>query len=314
MNNNSYLFKAYFLFVMFAISACSANDETDLQSKTEERTFQAEVYAVKEGGDVTETRAMFFGGNSGTNYFCLWDSGDNAEVYFGNNKVGVFTPNSFGHSDSYLSGTLSGTYSVGNTLDLYVPKGDMDFTGQIGTLGDMSSMHTFMVATTSITEVNSSGQFVSMSNASFKHKQFFFRFRFSDTDNIRLPIEQLTIRTTGGKLVLTKSRDGSSVTYGDIVINTVKDQNAYPNEVFVALQNDYEGVDTYSFTVKSGGYIYESVDASTKLTKQYANGNFARVHRALPMKGSASRIQNGSEVSNFENGNGATGESGSVTF
>lgn len=321
MIRNPYSYSVFLMSAMFVLSACSNDDESDLLGRGKEQTWQAEVYATKDGGDITETRAMFWGGNTGTRYYSLWDSGDNAEVYYGDTKVGTFTPNSFGKSDSKLTGTLTGSnYSVGNTLNLYIPSADMDLTGQTGTLGSMSN-HTFMDATSTISEVDGSGQYVDMNSATFHHRQCFYRFRFSDPDGIRLNVKKLTIHASQGKLVQTKSRTGET-TYGDIVVNTVKDQNAYPDELFVALWNDYRDAnDTYSFTVEAdNGYVYESNNSdpsdlnTTRMTRKDNTGAFTRVHRALPLQGSAANLQAASAVNDFGNGNGEGGESGSVSF
>ena len=298
-----YLYNAFLSFALFGLSACSGNDDIDLPDKGEEQTWQAEVNATKEGGDVEETRAIFFGGNTGTRYFSLWDSGDNADVYYNGTKVGTFAPNSYGFSNSKLTGTLTGTYAVGNTLNMYIPKADLDFTGQKGTLGDMSGNHTFMEATAEVAEVNSLGQYVDMGSTTFRHRQFFFRFRFSDTDGFRLHVKKLTIHAAHGQLVKTKPLNGTA-TYGDIVVNTVKEQNAYPDELFVALWNDYRaGTDTYSFTVEAdNGYIYESVDDATRMIRKDNAGAFTRVHRALPMKSAAVRVQPTTDVTPYGNG------------
>ena len=303
--NKKFSFRIIFLLTGYALFACSVDDNESL-ADAKVHTCQMEVNATKDCGEV-ETRGFFFGGNNGTRFYVLWDQNDKGDVYYNDSKVGTCAPNSYGYVNSKLKGTIVGAFNVGDILKIYLPKADMEYIGQKGTLGDLSLNYVYMTATTMVSEVTSSGDFVDMMDTNFSHQQFFFRFRFSDSDNIRLPIEQLTIHAAGGKLVQKKNRDGSSVTYGDIIVTTEKDQNAYPNEVYVAIQNDYNGADTYSFTVKSGGFIYESVDASSKLTKQYANGAFTRVHRVLPLKGPASRVTTTTTIDGFEDGGGDSG-------
>ena len=304
------------------LTACSADENVSRQDGLYQESWSAEMYAVKEEGkeltpitdegEVT-TRAILFGGNDGNRYYSLWDQGDNADVYYNGVKVGSFTPNDYGHRDSKLTGTLTGTYSVGEVLDLYIPKADIDYTGQNGTIASMCGEHTFMEATSTVSQVDESNKFVDMNSALFHHKQVFLRFRFQDADGIRLHIEQLTIHADGGKLLLSKPKDGDPL-YGDLVVNTVKENGEYPSEIYVALHNDLGTTDTYSFTVKAGGYVYASTDAASKVTANIRDGNYHWIYRTLSLQGSASRIQSSSEVSNFENGNGDTGESGSVTF
>ena len=120
------------LATMIGLLACSADDENYRQNESDQ-VWHVEVEAEKEGGEDTEamTRAMLFGGNGGTRYYTLWDQGDKAEVYFGDTKVGTFIPTSYGYSDSAMSGSLTGTFAVGNTMKLYLPKVDMDYSGHI---------------------------------------------------------------------------------------------------------------------------------------------------------------------------------------
>ena len=196
-------------------------------------------------------------------------------------------------------------------LNLYIPKADMDFTGQKGTLGDMSANHVFMEATTTVSQVSDSHEYVNMYSANFQHRQFYFWMQFTDMDGVRLNVEKLVIHSANNKLVQTKNRDGSSVTYGDIVVIPEKTYGTYPNEIYVALQNDSEGADTYTFEVTSGGYVYASTtDQATRLTKQYYPRDFRQIKRALPMKGSAENIQASSSVNNFTDGGNTNGNVG----
>ena len=292
--------------------SCSADESIDRRDRLSQKEWTAELYATKEEG-LAETRAVLFGGNDGNRYYCLWDEGDNADVYFNGYKVGRFTPNSFGHQDSKLTGTLSGTYSVGDELELYIPKADIDFTGQNGTIKSLSGEHMFMSATSTVSQVDESNKFVDMSSATFHNKQFFLRFRFQDPDGVRLHIEQLTIHTDGGKLLLSKPKDGAPV-YGDLVVNTVKENGSYPEEIYVSLHNDLGTTDTYSFTVKSGGYIYASTDAASKVTANLFDGKYYWVYRTLTLQGSASRISSKLDKTINPHTDGGGDNNGSVAF
>lgn len=294
------------------MTACSADESIDRQDGLSQKEWTAELYATKEEG-LAETRAILFGGNNGNRYYCLWDEGDNADVYYNGNKVGQFTPNDFGHKDSKLTGTLTGTYHVGDVLELYVPKADIDYTGQDGTIKSVSGEHMFMTATSTVSQVDASNNFVDMNDATFHNKQFFLRLRFMDADGARLHVEQLTIHADGGKLLLSKPKDGVPV-YGDLVVNTKKVNGEYPSELYVSLHNDLGATDTYSFTVKAGGYIYASTDASSKLTNNFADGVYGRVSRTLSLQGSASRIGSQLNTTIIPHTDGGGDNNGSVAF
>lgn len=309
------MYKSYyyslFLSSMIGLFACSADDDNYRQNEYSQ-LWHAKVEAEKEGGDVV-TRAMFFGGNSGTRYYMLWDVGDKADVYHGDTKVGTFTPSSYGYSNSIMNGSLTGTFAVGDAMKAYLPSADVDYTGQKGTVGDMSSNHTFMEASSTISEVDVEGHYVDMNKLGFKHRQFFLSFQFMDEDGSRLHIEQLTISAAGGRLLLTKTKEGVT-TYGDLVINPEKVNGEYPSEVYVAIHNDLGTTDTYSFTVKSNGYYYASTNAASKVTANISDGIYGWVHRTLSLQSAAVRITPASSVNNFTAGNGSEGESGSIDF
>ena len=86
------------------------------------------------------TRAAFAGGNT-DRFAILWDQGDMVDVYQGDTKVGTLTPTSSSYGTAYatLSGTLEGSFSVGDELTLYLNGRSVDFTGQNGSLQSISS-------------------------------------------------------------------------------------------------------------------------------------------------------------------------------
>lgn len=312
MKKNRLIF--YLSVVVAGLWACSSADEVGALT---DQKWEVSSVASKDSGNIVDiddaaTRALFIGGPTGASFATLWDKNDNVIVFKSGQEVGTLKPQSTFVRTTPLTGTLSGSFTVGESLDFYVVSPDLDYTGQTGSLADMTRF-AYMASTVNVASVD--GTTVTTENVTFSNLQFYLIFRFTDKDGVRLPVEQLIIHTDGGKLVQTKPLNGEA-TYGDLVINTDKVKGTYPTELFVCLRNELGAKDTYSFTVKSGGYIYASVDASSRVNSvNLLNGTCNRVDRSLPLiSADASRLQTGSSVSDFQSGNGPTGESGAVSF
>lgn len=303
--------KALFLLITFAVGAvfwgCSSADDDGL---TNNRQWTVSAIAAKDSGEVL-TRALFIGGVGGNRYVSLWEKNDVILAYRAgdiSSSIGSLSPVTADVAISELTGSLTGSFSAGDYLDFYMPAADIDYNGQKGSLTDMTK-YAYMHTTVKIDRIEDGKIYTE--NIKFAGEQCYLRLRFVDPDGIRLHVEQLTISTTSGQILLSKPLGGAAV-HGDLVINPEKENGEYPSEVYVALHNDLNDTDTYTFMVKAGGYIYGGTTGN--MTFKLVDTKYYLTTRTLTLQGSASRIQSSSEVSNFENGNGATGESGSVTF
>lgn len=303
------IFPLLFSFAAGAVfwNCSSADDEVS----TANNRWTLSTIATKDSGEVM-TRALFIGGASGKRYVSLWDETDVVQVYREGtaSQIGSMKPANFDVPTTELIGTFTGSVSVGETLDMYIPSADIDYTRQTGSLEDMTK-YAFMAAQVQVNRIE--GGNVYTDNVTFTGKEAYVRFRFLDkADGMRLPVEKFTLHAASGKLLLRKPLTPTSedpIVHGDLVVNTVKKNGAYPNEIYVAIHNDLGAKDEYTFTVVSGGYVY-SLTASTTFT----DTNYKLLAVNVTLQGTASRIATNSEVTNFQNGNGATGETGSVTF
>lgn len=258
------------------------------------------------------TRALFIGGASGVRYISLWDESDVVQVYRAGtttSSVGTMKPATTDVPTTQLTGTLSGTFSVGDDLDFYIPKANIDYTGQKGNLTDMTN-YAYMSSTVKIDQIGKKKK-IYTKNVTFKSKQCYLRLRFVDSDGIRLPVEQLTISTSSGMILLQKPLSGT-VVHGDLVINPVKENGAYPIEVYVALHNDLGASDTYTFTVRSGGYVYGG--SSGSFTFKLVDGNYYLSTRTLTLLSAAVRLNTGLGSTVTQQTDGGGDNNGSVTF
>ena len=267
--------------------------------------------ATKDSGDVVdETRALYIGGASGNRYISIWDAADVVQVYRAGTSslVGSMTPvNTSGVATTELTGTFTGSVSVGETLDMYMPSADIDYTGQTGGLENMTT-YAYMTAQVQVSRIE--GGNVYTNDVTFTSKEAYARFRFTDKeDGMRLPVEKLTIHAASGQILLRKPLTPTTedpIVHGDLVINTEKKNGAYPNEVYVALHNDYGSKDSYTVTIESGGYVY-SVTGNLTL----ADTKYTLINAKVTLQGTADKIQANSTVNDFTDGGN---ENGSVGF
>ena len=293
---NIFTYIALLSTVVTCFFACTSADDTD---ETIRNHWNVSFFASKDSGDVV-TRSLYIGGASGRSYVSLWDPSDVVYAYKDGNLIGTLKPVNTNVATTELTGAVTGDILDGDILNIYVIGRDVDYTGQTGSLADMTKF-VYMESELGVEIINNST--ITTNKIAFKSKQFYLRFQFMDPDGIRLPIEQLTIHADGGKLLQKKPINGDPV-YGDIVVNTVKENGSYPIEIYVCMHNDLGTTDTYSFTIKSSGYVYSSIDDASRLKYNLKDGTYNRVARTLYLHGASSRITTTTTVDGFEDGGG----------
>jgi hypothetical protein len=226
------------------------------------------------------TRSLFVGGQSGTNFIKLWDNSDVVQVYKAGTYVGTLIPDNKGNQFSTLSGTLTGDFAEGDELTLYMPSPNLDYIGQNGNIGTMSSYFDFMQTTAKVASVEDGK--VTTDAIKFESVQAYLYVRFKDENNKLLHIKQVQIRAKNAMLVAQKTLDGTTTYTNQLEINTsvVSSQiNDYPTEVYIAIKNDYTKKDTYAFTViGADGKTYKG--AST-LSAKLAVGGLSSTNSAI---------------------------------
>lgn len=280
-NKNSLL-----LFVVTAgLMACSTtDDEKDLEC----REWNLATAAIKivggvdylEDSDEAGTRSLFWGGQTGNRFISLWDVYDVAQVYDGGSLVGTLVPDETGLETTTLSGTLTGSFSTGKVLTLYMPSPNLNYEGQNGSFGNMARYYDFVSTTVAVASV--SGSSIKTDPLTFSSLQAYMLLKFRDENNSLLQVKKLTIAAESGKIVLTKSLLGGETTYtSNLVINTVKEAssvNDYPTDVYVSILNEYPSADNYTFIVEAqDGNTYKS---KTPWNRKFNNGEFVIARRA----------------------------------
>ena len=218
------------------------------------RTWQVAINA----GPEADTRAVSVGGNNGQTLYTNWDQGDKVRVVKSDGTaLEQLTADVSAGNSAYatLTGTLTGTFSVGEAVTLYYHEASLDYTGQNGSMSGVSSNYSFMEAASSVKEVDAEGGFLKMSDAAFSHRQAFFQLRFVDNDTNPLLLESLGIYADGGQLVLTKPLVGAA-TYATAAVPLTITPASATGQLFFALRDENGASNTYHFKAVIGSEEY----------------------------------------------------------
>ena len=278
------------LTVVATVLGCSTDSDFDNQTST----LYVSSLATKAGGEVDyfgdlseeddlSTRGLFIGGQTGNRFVMLWDTKDVAQVYVNNNYLGNISPKSgsTGTISAALTGTLNSSVpiAVGDELKLYLPSPELDYRGQNGSMADMCTNFDFRTATAKVASVD--GNSITTEEITFNSLQTYFMFKFKDENDQLLHVKQLVVNSESGKIVETKSADGTTTYTNELVIICGKDHSSvddYAQEVYFVILNESGKKDSYTFTVTaSDGKIYKG---SSALSYQAKAGKFASARRS----------------------------------
>ena len=254
------------LVVAIILGACSSSDDEQASPQVQ---YLVTGIASKMGGEVkdiidyddsTTTRSIFFGGSSGNRFFQGWDTYDVPKVVKNGAVIGSMTPTELGVAVSTLSGTLSGSFNVGDELQLYSSYPVCRFDNQEGSIASLSSDFSHLVATTTVENV--SGTTVTTAEMQFSTIAMYYIITPRDHNDILIDIKRMTIHCEEGSVVETWNFETDAKTYTDeIVVTPPKEArtDSYPTTVYVSLR--YTDRPVCTITVESGdGKIYEMKD------------------------------------------------------
>ena len=234
-------------------ASCTRTEIPDNRTESP-RTWQVAINAGPEVG----TRAVSVGGNNGQTLYTNWDQGDKVRVVKSDGTaLEQLSADVSAGNTAYatLTGTLTGTFYVGEPLSLYYHEASLDYTGQNGTVSNVSSNYSFMEASSTVKEVDAVGGFLKMSDAAFSHRQAFFQLRFVDNDNNPLLLESLSIYADGEKVVLTRPL-GSDATYATAGVPLTIAPASATDQLFFALRDENGSSNTYHFKAVIGSEEY----------------------------------------------------------
>ena len=234
-----------------AVSSCSSSDN-DLPEVFTELTLEAskgEYTAPVETRTITEANSTVVS---------TWKTSDKVAVYkkgWGA-KIGDLAPKADSdNARTKLDGSVnSAGMNVGDKMDLITPRTDWSYAEQDGTLEKISSTYDYAVAEAQVIYIDKdNNDKLYGSNAIFAPQQTILKFTLKNDDGSQdLVAPSLTIVSNSGKIVLSRNLDGSTVNYGGLTVTP----SAATKTFFVALRNDHDGADTYTFTTRANNTVY----------------------------------------------------------
>lgn len=262
------------------LSACSSDDEQKEQGTTSKLILDAEKTDYFDAGEFG-TRAISLTDDE-TAINTAWQTTDVVTVFKDNwqSKIGELNP----HPEKVPAGSspqrtkLEGyiTYNnlkAGDALNLIYPRPDWKYTGQKGTIEDISKNFDYITTNINVVyiDTNDSGNPVYSTTALFgKAQQAIVRFTLLKTDGTALVVPELSITSAGNQLVKACSLNGTATEKGGALVITP----ASPTNVFyVAIRNDNEGADQYTLTATVDGKLYTYTRSDITLVR----GNYKKV-------------------------------------
>ena len=246
------------------ITSCSNNNDDDAAAKVVNQigTFQVSINVGP-----AQTRAISVGGNDGHTLYTNWDNGDEVQVVKNGTTTvaGTLTADVSAGNSAYatLTGTLMGTFAVGDELTLYYHSASLDYTGQKGTIADVSTSKSFLTATSTVQQIgqadgtvkDGSDKYLVMSNASYTAMQAYLDISFTDNGGQALAITQLDIWTSDGKLVKTAPLGGEK-TYATETSRLTVTPDVATDHFFLALRDEAGASSTFYFKATTADCIY----------------------------------------------------------
>jgi len=155
----------------------------------------------------------------------------------------------------------------------------MNFSGQTGTIYNISSNYSYQTNTTTVEDA--ADNIAVLNDMHMSHRQAYYRCILQDADSDeRLHASTLKIYGSSGQLVKTKAADGTTTYFTDedpLTITAESELGEYPSELFVALLSDCDGNDTFRFKATVGTDTYVGPTSAMSWTVKNEIGMLYRV-------------------------------------
>lgn len=268
------------------MTACSSDDDAAVEAGVT-GTFQVSINV----GPAAQTRAISVGGNNGHTLYTNWDKNYEVQVVKegATTIAGTLTANVSAGNSAYatLTGELTGTFAAGDKVTLHYHTASLDYTGQKGTIADVSTSKSYLTATSTVKQIgqttgtvkDETNNYLVMSDAAYEAQQAYLDITFTDRVGHALAITKLEVWTSAGKLVKTAPLDGQTVYATDASPLTIT-PDAATDHFFLALRDEAGTSNTIYFVATTAGdtYIY-----SQDLDLEYGEYYYAASPKTMTM-------------------------------
>ncbi len=244
---------AALLMASATFAACSSDDANSIADQPVQQPAGQQVYTMtvnaSKGGDAATSRALAL---DGTTLNARWATTENIYVKKGDTwATGSLKPQSDG-TTATLKGSLSGiTIAKDDVLTLQFPRsGEMDYTGQVGTLADIAAKYDYATATVTVESVSATGNITpTEATTTFTNQQAIVKFTLKNGDDA----------LSATKLVV-------AVGSTEYEVNP----ESAASEIYVAIPGFSSQTVTLTATVGSDTYTYEKSGVTFENGKYYA--------------------------------------------
>lgn len=271
------------------MTACSSDDDAAVEAGVT-GTFQVSINV----GPAAQTRAISVGGNDGHTLYTNWDKNDEVQVVKegATTIAGTLTANVSAGNSAYatLTGELTGTFAAGDKVTLHYHTASLDYTGQKGTIADVSTSKSYLTATSTVKQIgqttgtvkDETNDYLVMSDAAYEAQQAYLDITFTDGVGHALAITKLEVWTSAGKLVKTAPLDGQTVYATDASPLTIT-PDAATDHFFLALRDEAGTSNTIYFKATTAGYTYIYYIYSQDLELKYGEYYYADSPKTMMM-------------------------------
>ncbi len=244
-------------------AACSSDDNTiDLQpaQPAGQQVYTMTIQATKSTGDEANarvaTRALALGGEDNKTLNATWATTENIFVKKGSDwATGSLQPDA-NAATATLKGSLSDiTIAKDDVLTLQFPRsGELDYTGQVGTLEDIAAKYDYATATVQVASVSATGNIIpTEATTTFQNQQAIVNFTLVDKADGTTPLNATELIVSDGTNTYTVTPASAT------------------SEIYVAIPGIASQTVTLTATVGSDTYTYEKSNVT------FANGKYYRV-------------------------------------
>lgn len=255
---------AALLIASATFAACSSDDNTiDLQpaQPAGQQVYTMTIQATKSTGDEANarvaTRALALGGEDNKTLNATWATTENIFVKKGSDwATGSLQPDA-NAATATLKGTLNDiTIAASDELTLQFPRsGELDYTGQVGTLEDIAAKYDYATATVTVASVSATGNInPTAATTSFTNQQAIVKFTLVDKADGTTPLNATELIVSDGTNTYTVTPASAT------------------SEIYVAIPGFSGKTITLTATVGSDTYTL-----TTSSAKTFANGSYYRI-------------------------------------
>ena len=265
-------------------TACSSDGDGQQPSDLAKLIIDAEKSSyIDVDGEENGTRAIALSGDE-SSINTSWIASDVVTVFKNDwqSQIGTLSPDvqtaqdkGFPANRTKLEGVITyNNLKAGDKLDLIYPRSTWDYTGQKGTIADISKNFDYITTRVNVVYIdkdNTRNPVYSTSAFFGKAEQTIVKFTLVNADGTALTVPELSITTAGNQLVKKCSLNGKATEKGgDLIVKPESSTNVF----YVAIRNDNEGKDQYTLTAKQAD---GKVLTYTKSDVELVRGNFKKI-------------------------------------